>query len=396
MNESIFGLVIKEALVEIIEDLRFFPPKEIIFQGSMYAYQRSKSKLAQRRHIILTKNGFFIINRRKSDPESGQQFVTVRINTNWAMVYCMTVDQEKNPDLGSLPYQISFVLNGHVANFYLNNPILFNEWNRVLGSVGIQTNFESKYIIGESIGRGSSASVNKVTCKTTRQVFACKIFKKEKLKHNIINLKGLINEINILRDIKGHPNLIQIVEIQETEKNTFIITELIEGSKIFHKKIQYEAHEICNVVESLLSALVFLKDKGIVHRDIKPDNLLLKYKDKPLHLNEIKIIDFGLATYFNASSHIFNNCGTLGYVAPEILNSALNEINFTPAVDIYSFGIVIFNFITGVKVFREESTRDIYKLNKIGKIPFYHSNFRTASLPRQLISTRSCPENAHK
>jgi serine/threonine protein kinase len=387
MDESFFTVLVKDSLVEKVNDYDTILPQDIIFEGAMYCHENEQFSFVHKKHLILTKFGLYLINREKSDHQSNKVFVNAIINTVWTKIYFIVNDPENFPQLGFFPYQVSFILNEDVSNFYFTTQASFNEWKFVLEKIGIQTNFDHKYSVGEALGKGATAVVHKISSRSTGQEFACKIFKKKELKSDKRNLKGLINEILILKDIKGHPNLIQIEEVHETKKYIYLVTELIEGSKVFHKKLQYESHEICNIIESLFSALVYLKEMGIVHRDIKPDNLLLKYKDKPLHLNEIKILDFGLATYFARKNHVFNRCGTVGFVAPEILNAPTNSITFTPQVDIFSFGIILYNFITGTRAFREGSTKNMYKNNKNGQVDFSNHNFQKASPQREIKSS---------
>lgn len=383
--QSIFENHVVQSLVDPVDEFLSFSSHDIIHDGVMYVYHREKIPLAQKRRVILTTEGLFVINRKRSDLNSDRLFADVRVNTMWANVYFANKGSNLDSEF-PFPFNISFVLKGNIVNFYLINEQAFANWKNVLGCVGIQTNFTEKYTVVKPIGKGSSASVFEITERETGSRSACKVFAKKALLNNKILLKGLINEIKILHDIKNHPNLLQLKEIHETNSNVYIVTELIEGSKVFHKKIKYQSHEICNVIESLLAALVFLKEKGIVHRDLKPENMLLKYKDRPLHSNEIKIIDFGLATYYASEKQIYTKCGTIGYIAPEVLRSE-GFAQISPAMDIYSFGIILYNFITGSKAFRNDSSKNALQNNKRGFINFYHPRFEKASAECELTST---------
>jgi serine/threonine protein kinase len=384
MNDSVFQECIKQSLIESINELCVFYPQEITFQGSLYVYQKEKGRLAQKRHVILTDKGLYIINRKKNEIDTDRQFVTVRVNILWSKVYF--VDSSINTEEESpLPYRICFIFSETIANFYLIDKERFLKWRRVLEKVGIQTNFEYKYTINKKIGKGASASVFRITNKETKVSYACKVFKKKKLFDNLLSLKGLINEILVLKHIKGHPNVVSFEELHETDRNVLLVMELIEGDKIFGSHANYESHEVCNIIESLLSTLVYLKVKGIVHRDIKPDNLLLKYRDRPLPLNEIKIIDFGLSACLNSEDIIYQRCGTVGYLAPEILNPR-EDILPTFAVDIFALGIVLYNFITKTKAFRNNSSKNILQNNQSGVVDLFHPRFEKASPYRNINS----------
>lgn len=386
MAKSIFDSQIQDQLVSFIDDFLTIPSSEVVFEGVGYVYIKEDLLIAQKKFCVLTSEALYIINKRRVANNPDQRFVTVRLNIKWSTIYFIIASIANSPNQISLPYQICFKLGSHFTNLFITSRSRFDQWRQALQSVSIQVDFDSKFTVSEKIGRGSSATVYKITNRESGEAYACKIFPKKTLKSDQRALKALINEISVLRLIKGHPNLVRLEEVHETPTSVCLITELIEGGKIFHDKRHYKSYEICNVIESLLSGLVFLKEKGIVHRDIKPDNLLLKYKHTPLHSNEIKIIDFGLATYYSQRKHVYEFCGTIGYIAPEILTARPTPV-FSPAVDIFSFGIVLYNFVTRTKAFEGNSPDDVYRKNLKGIVNFTHPNFIDASPQRNLTSS---------
>jgi serine/threonine protein kinase len=386
MNDSIFKGHVNENLIEKIHDYRDFTEKEIIYEGALYVYKGEKSSMAQLRKAILTKDGLFIANNKKQD-EQKKLFVSVKINTKWSMVYFLKASKIENERKLPFPFQISFVFDDKVAHFYHVSKLNFKNWQSVLEKVGIQTNFGWKYSMDRKIGKGGTASVYRIIKKENDSVFACKVFKKSRLLKNKVALKNLMNEIRILIDVKGHPNIVAYEEIHDFEEKIYLVTELIEGKKIFHTNIKFLPNEICTIIESLLSALVFLTEKGIVHRDIKPDNLLLKYSNREINENEIKIIDFGLAIYSTNESQSFHRCGTIGYLAPEMMSDKI-ETNTTFSIDIYSLGIVLYNFLTESKAFRCETTDKGHKKTQVGAVNYNHPKFENTTPCCKLKSQR--------
>ena len=90
-----------------------------------------------------------------------------------------------------------------------------------------------------------------------------------------------------------------------------------------------------NVMFNLLGALNYLHLKGIVHRDLKPENLILAEKDNDYNL---KIADFGLASYISIGEKLSLRCGSPGYVAPELLE----DKGYNAQADIFSAGVILY------------------------------------------------------
>lgn len=89
---------------------------------------------------------------------------------------------------------------------------------------------------------------------------------------------------------------------------------------------------------NILLGLNHCHDRKIMHRDLKPENLIIKDKN---NLYDLKLIDFGLASFSNVDQYLFQRCGTPGYVAPEVINNRDDE-KYDEKVDIFSAGVIFY------------------------------------------------------
>jgi len=117
-------------------------------------------------------------------------------------------------------------------------------------------------------------------------------------------------------------------------------------------------------MKCILEALAYMNDKNIMHRDLKPDNMILKNKNS-LENCELKIVDFGLATVCDIPEYLFKRCGTPGFVAPEVINApSRTNIHYSPKCDVFSAGVIFYILITEKSPFDGRSFKEILHKNK--------------------------------
>ena len=135
-----------------------------------------------------------------------------------------------------------------------------------------------------------------------------------------------------------HESIISLEEIHESENHIHLVLEVLHGGELFERVIKkglYSEQDACILMKRLLTALEYMHTKGIMHRDMKPENLILKENSNDWN---VKIADFGLATNINSGDFLFKRCGTPGYVAPEILE----DKKYDQKVDIFSAGAILY------------------------------------------------------
>lgn len=153
----------------------------------------------------------------------------------------------------------------------------------------------------------------------------------------------MLNEIDIMRAV-DHENVIKLYEVYETEKSIYLVLELIQGKSLQEmlKKQAFKEEnseiKIINTARSILDALAYLSSRGVMHRDLKPDNILIDKGDK------VKIVDFGLATFIDVPEYIFKKCGTPGYIAPEVFkyDPKTPITAYDGHCDVFSIGCIMY------------------------------------------------------
>ncbi|OMJ69279.1 hypothetical protein SteCoe_33035 [Stentor coeruleus] len=215
-----------------------------------------------------------------------------------------------------------------------------DSWLRFLLNASNQKRFKEFYTLGVKIGRGKFSEVYQCTENSTYKKWAVKVITKSKL--TLLEKELIQSEINILK-IVNHPGVIKIKEIFDSKKRILIVMELIEGGELFDKVVSkkvFSEYSASKIIKQMLEAIDYLHDLGIVHRDLKPENILLNdSSDIPC----VKVADFGLSKLTGPNDIQNLACGTLGYVAPEVLS----QTGYNHKADIWSIGIIAYLLLRG-------------------------------------------------
>jgi MAP/microtubule affinity-regulating kinase len=218
------------------------------------------------------------------------------------------------------------------------------------------------YTYEKIIGSGSYAIVWMATNRKTSQRVAIKIYEKIKLL-DPEKLKNVKNEIEILKQL-DHPNIIKLHQEFETFRQIHIVMEYIGTTSLseFLKKRQGKKltePEAKVIFKQVASAIHYIHQKEIIHRDIKLENILIE------SFSNVKLIDFGFAAHPNATSISGVLCGTPAYMSPEILGKEEGQTGY-PA-DIWAMGILLYQLLEGDFPFKGQSDRELFQKVKAGK-----------------------------
>jgi calcium/calmodulin-dependent protein kinase I len=241
---------------------------------------------------------------------------------------------------------------------------------------------EARYKLGDVLGEGGYSVVKSGISNIDGKRVAVKIITRKDLSE--ADEESLKQEVSILGKL-NHPNITRLFDFFEEEKFYYVVLEYLDGGELFDrivKKTYYSEKEARDLVFTVLKAIKYCHDQHIVHRDLKPENLLLASKNDD---SDIKVADFGFATYAEGLS-ITSQCGTPGYIAPEILKSKpygkcclclffldsptfclpFSLFNFfidtlgKPA-DMWSFGVILYILLGGYPPFHDDNQRTLFR-----------------------------------
>mmetsp|Transcript_856 Transcript_856/g.2122 ORF Transcript_856/g.2122 Transcript_856/m.2122 type:complete len:450 (-) Transcript_856:31-1380(-) len=207
-------------------------------------------------------------------------------------------------------------------------------------------------IDSSTIGRGSFAKVRRCVHRETGGVYAVKTVYKDRLKKHPEILE---NEIRIMKQVR-HENCIAFHEMFEAQDKVHIIMELVTGGELLERVIEneyYSEREAANLFHQMARAVAYLHGIGVVHRDIKPQNVLYANprRDSPIKLADFglgKILDIHRADDMEHAMHTM--CGTPRFVAPEMFARK----GYGRECDIWSMGVILFILLSGDLPFPQE------------------------------------------
>ncbi|EFA10720.1 polarization-related protein LKB1 [Tribolium castaneum] len=301
-------------------------------------------------------------DEQELNPEPGEVELTNRV---------FDVNSEEFPVLGDLDEDAHTWSNnlsddldvGNISNFFhrVSSEQVIYQAKKRLKMIG-------KYVMGDLLGEGSYGKVKEMLDSDTLCRRAVKILKQRKLRRIPNGVQNVEREIKLLKSLK-HKNVISLVDVlfNEEKQKMYLIMEFCVGSlqgmleSTPYKKFPlYQAH---GYFIQLIDGLEYLHSKRVVHKDIKPGNLLLTLE------GELKISDLGVAEtidFFAIDDTCVQGQGSPAFQPPEIANGLDSFPGFK--VDVWSSGVSLYNFVTGEYPFEGDS---IYKLfENIGKGEF--------------------------
>ena len=206
------------------------------------------------------------------------------------------------------------------------------------------------------IGHGAFAKIFKAKIKNKEEYAAIKIIDKERIKDNLkqkymredirdeyLKIKqNLIKEVELMKKCSiNNNNSIKLYGIYNTKKEFAIVMELCDDNLmnlLIRKRKGFSIFEIYNILIQLNNTFKIMSDNKIAHRDLKPQNILIKYNNKEKTDCTFKISDYGIGKVYNNNEQFDTYRGTIDYIAPEILEG--EKYNYK--CDLWSLGLIIY------------------------------------------------------
>merc|ERR1712216_332278 len=175
------------------------------------------------------------------------------------------------------------------------------------------------------------------------------------------------SEVLILRSL-DHPNIVKLYETFQDAKYTYLVMEVCSGGELLDTVMRrsqdgrFTEHQAATYLEQILAATIYMHSRNIVHRDIKSDNFLLTDSSERA---EIKLIDFGLAKVCEPSQTLTTKCGSVYYMAPEVIQGFYGK-----KCDIWSCGVFLFIMLSGTAPFGGDDDAQVLQAVGAGMLAF--------------------------
>ena len=264
------------------------------------------------------------------------------------------------------------------------------------------------YEVQKKIGEGAYGKIYKVRNKQSGDIRAMKQITKTK----ITDMGKFQTEIKIL-SMLDHPNIVRLFEVIEDDKYYNLLEELCTGGELLKRAQtrQLKEKDIARIFNQIMSGVAYIHGMGIVHRDLKLENILFSSEDP---MSPIKIIDFGFSVFMGKANEkdldknkekekdkegdntdlkkfgfkrLKSKVGTLYYISPEIIKG-----NYDEKCDIWACGVILYILLAGYPPFSGNTDKEVYNLITNIKYDFDKEHWKNISkYAKELIKNMLTP-----
>ena len=235
------------------------------------------------------------------------------------------------------------------------------------------------------IGKGTMGEVYLSSRKDCKEHFATKKVTKEYADRPQVK-KYFVNEISLLKRLK-HNKIVKLIDLKQTPSHYYIVMEYCNGGSLLHclrkyitlYKKPFSEEIVQYLMRQIVRGVKYIHEKGIIHRDLKLDNILVKFYSQEdldkynMMKTHIKISDFGISAKLGENKLAHTALGSPAYMDPFILkklnerNDLANSEGYDQSADIWSLGAMCYEMLTGKRVFTGRNLKDLYKRVELGE-----------------------------
>jgi len=312
-------------------------------------YLKTKTDRFKEHWVVLNGNEIFCY-RNAHDSVS-------RVMHCLAGTFVKEIDDEKCPDTKRTLYPVKIVLPPNKSRilYFVSREEQKSWLSSLLSAMGF-SNLYDFYELGRTLGKGQFGMVKLATHKVSGVQAAIKTVMKANMRP--VEVFQQRREIEVLKMCQ-HNSIIRLIDLFENSDTYFIVLEYMQGKDLFdyiqkrdfslpEQRVQELTYRICLGVQ-------YLHEFGIVHRDLKLENIMMSDSSD---LASPKIVDFGLAKIIGPSNTASEPFGTLGYVAPEVLQKQ----PYTFSCDLWSIGCIIYALLSGSLPFDHENQKETIRM----------------------------------
>ncbi|KHJ99677.1 kinase domain protein [Oesophagostomum dentatum] len=216
----------------------------------------------------------------------------------------------------------------------------------------------------EKLGAGAYASVQTCVSIASGKEYAVKVVNKNEESHT---RSRILREVNTFKMCKNQPNIVQLIEWFEDDVNFYMVFEKMRGGPLLEhiiRKGYFTEEEARRVTVDIATALKFLHDRGIAHRDVKPENILCTEPDR---VSPVKLCDLDLASrpvkghspprmpQIASEPDLASPVGSAEFMAPEVVDAFVNDaLRYDKRCDMWSLGVILYIMLCGYAPFQGE------------------------------------------
>lgn len=319
-----------------------------------------------------------------------------------SVLQCYKHEEDESPDweiglqsaeiIGEREHlQIEIKMPHRVEGFLLDSVEEYQKWYDALSSASSKS-IKDYYAFIKVLGEGHFGRVLLAKDRRTREKFAVKVIKRNQ--SEVRNAILIQRELEILR-LVNHKNIVRLYDLFDTTDKLYLVLEYMPGGHLFqvlsNKRLTYNEERASVILRDVIQGLAYLHERGIVHRDVKPENVLTTSTTWPF---TTKLADFGLSNFLAPTAGVLESkVGTPYFVAREIVTTE----SYNALADMWSVGVLMYQMLSSRLPFEGNQTKSVLYAILDGRYSFPSPEFDSISdEAKDLISKLICVDTGKR